>query len=239
MLIQSLNERDLCASGLPIEEGLNTVVDDGLCMLEGIFSGLDALLHPRAEVIHRIQKGIGEAAYFRLDIAWHSQIDKKDGPVAALLEGGLDHPKAQDGKAARCAAHHHIELVQVLRKLGQGECPSSVLARQGLASGDRAIGNGEGFGLTRCEMRQTELNHFAGSNEQHLRLAEISEDSLSELNSSGRHRDRVGTDLRAGSDLFCNRERTLEEVVKVCAEATSLLGLAGSLLELAKDLRLS
>jgi hypothetical protein len=49
----------------------------------------------------------------------------------------------------------------------------------------------------------------------------------------------VGTDLRAGSDLFGNRECALKEVVKVCAEASGLLRLARSLFELPQDLGLS
>ena len=208
-------------------------------MHHGTLARLHALAHQAAEVVHCVEEGIAQVGHLGLDIAWHSEVDQEHGPVTALLQGALDRAHAEDGQGAGRAAHHNVELMELIMQAGECHGLSTVLARQGLTAGHGSIGHHDAHGPLGAEVRQAEVDHLARANEQHRGLGEVSEDLLGELHPGRRHRDRVGTNLSGGAHFLGHGEGPLEEVVQVHAQAARLVGLSGGLLQLAQNLGLT
>ena len=111
--------------------------------------------------------------------------------------------------------------------------------RELLAALERAVRDRHAFGRARGEMGGRELDHLAGADEQHLRLAQVLEQLGGQAHRRGRHADRMAADLGRAAHFLGDRERALEHLLQRRAERAGAVGLAHRLLELAEDLRLA
>jgi hypothetical protein len=85
---------------------------------------------------------------FGLDVARHGQVDHEHGAVAAL-ERALDRAQTDDGQRAGGAADHGVKLVQAVGQVAQAHHFAAKAAGQLFAALQRAVGNGDGFGVRR------------------------------------------------------------------------------------------
>ena len=82
----------------PVHEALDAGFDDGLGLHHGGAARVGAGLHQAAQVVHRIQVDVVQAADFGFDIARHGQVDHDHRAVAAQPRGPLHHPQPEDGQ---------------------------------------------------------------------------------------------------------------------------------------------
>ena len=84
-----------------------------------------------------------------------------------------------------------------------------------------------------------EFDHRTRTDEEHLCVAQVSEDTLRETDGGGGHRYRGSADGGLAAHLLGYRKRTLEQLVQVRAQCTRLLRLACCVLHLTQNLRLT
>lgn len=72
------------------------------------------------------------------------------------------------------------------------------------------------------KVSRAQLDHFAGANEQHVRLTEIRNNPAGQPHCRARHRYRRGADARFTADFLGDRECALEQAIQQDAEAARL-----------------
>ena len=88
-------------------------------------------------------------------------------------------------------------------------------------------------------MGGTQLDHLAGTDEQHPLGADPLENPLGQMNGCRRHGDGIGTDGRGGAHFLGHREGALEQLVHGRPEGARRFGLTHRILHLPEDLRLA
>ena len=86
-------------------------------------------------------------------------------------------------------------------------------------------------------MRRAQLDHLAGTDEQHLLVGDALEDTLGEAHRRGRHRDDVGADRRRRAHVLGHRKRALEQLVQRRSQRAGFARDAHGFLHLPEDLR--
>ena len=86
-------------------------------------------------------------------------------------------------------------------------------------------------------MRGTQLDHFAGANEQQFLVSESGEYAQCQLHRRRCHGYYIRADRRVRAHLLCHRKGTLEQAVQCRAQRARGFGRAHRILHLSEDLR--
>lgn len=75
----------------PVHKALHPGVHNrlGLGLGHGRLAAGLAGLHHACQVVHRIEVHIAQFLYFRLDVAWHCQVDHKHGAALVFFQGSM------------------------------------------------------------------------------------------------------------------------------------------------------
>ena len=212
--------------------------DDRLRLLDRGATRVEIRRDELGQIIQRIEEDVIQRPDLDLDVARHGEIHHEDRPAAPRAQGSLDQPFPQNRQRRGSAGDDDIVLVQMLAEGAQLDRASAKAMCERLRALQRAVGDGDAGRILRREVRGTQLDHFAGPDEQHLLLVQAGKDPRRELDRSRRHRHAVRANARGRAHFLGDRKRALKQLVQHGAQRPRVFRRARRLLHLTEDLRL-
>ena len=163
-----------------------------------------------AQIVHGIEKDVIQLPDLGLDVARNRQVDDQHGAVAACLECPLDQSFADDRQWARGRRDDDVLSRDDITKIVERNHPAGVTLSQLLSPLDRAVGECHRPWTLSAEMRRTQLDHLARTDQQDLLLRDARVDPLRQAHGSRCQGNRALADLRRGSHLLSDRKGLLE-----------------------------
>ena len=130
-------------------------------------------------------------------------------------------------------------LVQVLGQRLQLDRAAVEAVRETRRALERAVRDREARRALRGEVRRAQLDHFAGTDEEHVLVFQAREDAGRELDGRRGHGNAVCAHASGRAYFLGDGKRALEKPVQHRAERSGRLGGARRFLHLAEDLRLA
>ena len=238
-LVQVADDGNHFAGLHPVHEALDAGFDDGLGLHHGGAARVRAGLHQAAEVVHRIQIHVVQAADFGFDVARDGQVDHDHRTVAAQARGPLHHPQAEDGQGACRTGHDHVELGQAVGQVGQLHGAGRKTVGEDLGALGRAVGHHHAARTLRGKVRGAQLDHFARADEQRAGLVQIAEHAFGQADGGGGHGHRMGANSGLRTHFLGHREGALEQLMQQSAQRAGLVGGTHGIFHLTQNLGLA
>ena len=152
-------------------------------------------------------------------------------------DSALHHAKPDNRERRRGAAHDHVILRDNFRQRPKLNRFSAEPAGKRRSFLKRAVRHRHFLRMLRAEVRRAELDHFTGTDEEHILIGEAAEKRVREPDTGRGERHRVRADRGRRTDFLCRSKGTVKKMPQHQPERLRFAGNTPGLLHLAHNLR--